>query len=147
MVSTKPHDSSPHSLLVGATDFHRSANILAANLPISAHSFAVVCAHAVELALKSYLLFKGVPENKLKNDPGHNLATAWSQAAQLGLPVGATHPDWLEKLDSVHAAPYLGRYPCVNTGIVLPSAPKLVGEIKSLITQVTTITNIDVQTV
>jgi hypothetical protein len=40
--------------------------------------------HAVELALKSYLYFHGVDENRLR-EIGHDLETAWQQAKDLGV--------------------------------------------------------------
>ena len=46
--------------------------------------------HAIELALKSYLLLKGVPEEDLRKDEkdkkglGHNLAGIFDEAVRLG---------------------------------------------------------------
>lgn len=40
--------------------------------------------HAVELALKSYLSFRGVDEDGLRKI-GHNLEAAWLQAVDLGI--------------------------------------------------------------
>ena len=40
--------------------------------------------HSVELALKSYLYYRGVDEDGLRRI-GHNLETAWQEAVDLGL--------------------------------------------------------------
>ncbi|MEH6580837.1 MAG: hypothetical protein V7754_02800 [Halioglobus sp.] len=73
-------------LLTTAKHFHKSAEKLNtgpqqldASLPVY-----YLFLHAVELALKSYLCFRGVDEEGLRKI-GHNLEAAWQQAMDEGI--------------------------------------------------------------
>jgi hypothetical protein len=43
-----------------------------------------LCAHSIELSLKSFLLENGVDENQVKK-LGHNLVALWGEAKELGI--------------------------------------------------------------
>jgi hypothetical protein len=73
-------------LLTAAKSFHKSAEKLNtgpqhldAPLPVN-----YLFLHAVELALKSYLYFRGVDEDDLRKI-GRDLEAAWQQAVDLGI--------------------------------------------------------------
>ena len=80
----------------------------------------LLCGHAIELALKSYLLASGVPREKLKTKYGHRLQEAFSDAKAFGLP---TDPE-IEKMIRVLGPPFSERrmnYPEGGFGFLLPS--------------------------
>jgi hypothetical protein len=73
-------------LLTTAKSFHKSAEKLNTG-PQQLDAPLPVCylfLHAIEQALKSYLCFRGVNEDGLRNI-GHDLEAAWQQAKGLGI--------------------------------------------------------------
>jgi hypothetical protein len=93
---------------------------------------AVLAGHAVELALKSFLLSHGSSETELQG-LRHDLLKAWTAAAAAGLNETAEPPPWCRLLDSVHDSPYFGRYPPANSGLVTPNAADVEAHVTELI--------------
>ena len=48
--------------------------------------FCYLCGHAIELALKSILIFNGYDEKKLKGELGHDLEKTWDHAIKCSIP-------------------------------------------------------------
>lgn len=68
----------------------------------------IACAYlvgiALECALKAYLVKKGISEEKLKDNYGHDLEKLWSTARGKGLSIEG--PQWLNKLNKVYNSPF-----------------------------------------
>jgi hypothetical protein len=128
---------SAHSLLAGARELAGALSVLVqhrADVPIRAT--ALVAAHCVELALKAFLLSRGRSDASVTR-LGHSLKKAWAEAAAAGLPVDAEPPPWCALLDSMHAYPYMVRYPPENSGLVAPNPLQMQVEVDRLIELVT----------
>ena len=67
---------------------------------------------------------------------GHNLSELWVRAANQGLPIGDTPPQWAERLNGLHGRPYYLRYPIGLNGLILPNAPQTTADLQNLIDSV-----------
>ncbi len=77
----------PNRFLAGAYGFFEAAKcLLNANLPGPErwHPIYVNLCFAIELSLKGFLIFKGVPINTLKYEIGHDLEKAFKVAKEHG---------------------------------------------------------------
>lgn len=62
----------------------------------------LLLSHAVELALKAYLTWRGVAEVTLIKDYGHKLSKLIKDATDQGLTIDAKAREWLDLLDAPH---------------------------------------------
>ena len=121
MNDTMNHDITDVSLYRGSLNFFKATNIVfKSGESCPADAFGFLVSHSLELALKAYLLKKGMGEANLKSI-GHSLVKAWSKSVGYGLPLVTPVPRWCELLDSAHSSPFLFRYARTNTGIVTPA--------------------------
>jgi hypothetical protein len=95
--------------------------------------------HAIELALKSYILAAGGDQKELKTIR-HDLQKAYDRARALGYkPTDPSVPDIVETLDPYHKD-YTFRYKD-KTGLqILPNADELADAVKSMLNQIEPIT-------
>lgn len=79
--------------------------------PINWPRYFMLC-HAMELALKAFLLAHGVPSRDLESNRifGHNIAELLNEAHKRGLQIGPLERSELEQLHKAHAG-YWPRYP------------------------------------
>jgi hypothetical protein len=86
-------------------------------LPPNWPRYFLLC-HAIELALKAYLLFHGATADEIKNPSlRHNLKELLEQAIQKGLPIGPCTRSELELLHDAHTK-YWPRYPKQDANLV-----------------------------
>ncbi|WP_315716650.1 MULTISPECIES: hypothetical protein [unclassified Bradyrhizobium] len=92
-------------------------------LPISWPRYFMLC-HAVELALKAFLLAQGVPLKDLENNRifGHRIDALLKEAHEHGLAIGPLERSELEQLHAAHAG-YWPRYPMKKAGPVFRIEP------------------------
>jgi len=69
----------------------------------------LMLSHATELALKAYLLLRGMPEDELWQKFGHDLEKLQRRSTELGLPIESLAAD-IEALNEAHMNNWL-RYP------------------------------------
>jgi hypothetical protein len=117
-VIAQPHTA--QSLYAGALDFFYASRALQTASPLPIHAFSFVAAHSLELALKSYLVYRGADPENLDLDPRHDLIKAWRDAVAQGLHIDSKVPAWCESLALKHSGLLLSRYPRTNTGITSP---------------------------
>jgi hypothetical protein len=122
------------AFLLTATELMRGATVLAAAPPSeSKWAFALVAGQILECALKAFLAKKtGLPEKDLRQKFGHDLSKLWTQAANLGLPIG-NMPPWATTLNSLHESPYHLRYPMKVNALVFPNTHETESGLRSLI--------------
>lgn len=101
------------------------------------YGLTMLVAHSLECTLKAYLAhrFSMSEEQDLKKF-GHNLEKLWIEAAKNGLSIEVQPPSWCDKLDSMHKAPYLLRYPN-KVVLVIPATDVMITGLKSVINAVT----------
>lgn len=118
---TGHHSPTDLTLYRGSLNFFRATDILiSSNETCPADVFGFLVSHSLELALKAYLLKKGLDEANIKSI-GHSLVKAWYKSVEYGLTLENPVPSWCELLDSAHRSPSLFRYARTNTGIVTPA--------------------------
>jgi hypothetical protein len=64
--------------------------------------------HAIELALKSFLHFKGMDEKGLRNI-GHNLIKAWNECSSYGIKELVDNHQILQECISIMSSQYMGK--------------------------------------
>lgn len=113
-----------------ATEFLTAAADLA-NFP-AGHPRAVahLCAHALEVALKSVLVGK-LASAQVRSEVGHDLRKAWEKAQATGFALGQMSTT-LEVLSDLHAAPYHTRYQPGAQASVWPIPADLVAEVRGV---------------
>ncbi|WP_316237651.1 hypothetical protein [Bradyrhizobium sp. SZCCHNR1015] len=122
---TSPIES--HRFLDLAEDFYQAFRDLPekapSGLPISWPRYFMLC-HAVELALKAFLLAHGVPLKDLESNQifGHQLDALLKEADERGLEIGPQERAELEKLHAAHTG-YWPRYPMKEAGPVFLIEP------------------------
>ena len=79
--------------------------LAAASQSESSPAFALVSGQLLECSLKAFLSKRGLTEEELKKDFGHDLLKLWAEAVTKGLPF-TTPPKWVETLDRLHDAPW-----------------------------------------
>lgn len=96
------------------------------------HSRAVahLCAHALEVSLKSVLVGT-LPDRVIRFEVGHDLRRAWVEAQATGRALGQMSTT-LEVLSDVHAAPYHTRYQPGAQASVWPIPADLVAEVRGV---------------
>jgi hypothetical protein len=106
----------PHTILLAldylqrAEDFIGAFRALPPGNPPSWPRYFLLC-HAIELALKAFLISRGISSRMLKSAAfRHNLKQLLSEAVNLGLPLGLLARTELEHLDNAHAE-FWPRYP------------------------------------
>ena len=126
-----------HQCLLNAEQHCKSAeNLIRQTSPSSLEqtysSFGLLVSHALELALKSYLLSQGQDQNSL-NSIGHNLQRTWTQASNAGLSIAPIAPDWLQILSFGHTFPFHYVHPSKGTLANTPDINKLTVNIQHII--------------
>lgn len=126
--------TSAERLLDGAQGYYDSLELLSKSpSQASVDAIGLLASHSLEIALKAFLLMKGLEEKQLSKDIGHNLEAAWIKAVQNGLPIETEPPYWVKLLALGHDFPYLYRYPQENTAIGIPPTDELVPNLNGLI--------------
>jgi hypothetical protein len=114
------------------------ANVLASHTPQCSMALALVTSHVLECLLKASITRRQTdPHSKaaaerevMEPNKRHNLEWLWVTAAQRGLPVNATPPDWALNLHRVHTGPdYFLRYSKGVHGMLLPAAQPMVADL------------------
>jgi hypothetical protein len=77
------------ALGMGAAECLAAAKRLHQDYPLARTGEYILAAHALELALKSFLAKEGLSNNKLKNEFGHDLVRLFAKAIKRGLVVTA----------------------------------------------------------
>lgn len=132
------YPATPAAYMRRAREFCDGYRILAASGQSVVAPMLVLAGHAVELALKAYLLKAGWTEDDLAHKVRHNLLTAWRRAQADGLDLNAVPPPWLTTVHGAHDPGKLvsARYPRANTGLVLPGPAELEPELGGLLDKV-----------
>jgi hypothetical protein len=110
-----------------AEDFYQAFRDLPkkarSGLPISWPRYFMLC-HAVELALKAFLLASGVPIKDLENNKkfGHKIVDLMDEARKRGLQIGPLERSELVQLHEAHAR-YWPRYPRKEGGPIFAIEP------------------------
>jgi len=125
--------SPPHGYVARARSFAEAARILSHHQATDVMPFLFCCGQATEVALKAFLVLKGVQESTFSNNPGHDLTKAWALAVQHGAPISSTPPQWCTLINAEHSAPYASRYPRANRLMGLPDVTVALNGIDSLI--------------
>lgn len=86
----------------------------------SLHPIGFLASHAIELALKAYLLSRGWTEDGVRSRKkfGHNIKMGWREARALGLGLQEDLPIGVKWLVEGHHAPYAYRYPGKDAQVV-----------------------------
>jgi hypothetical protein len=120
------HPVTCSTLFMGACEYCRAAWVLAGDRFLPIVPFAQLVCHSIELGLKSYLLFTGADEQRLRSI-GHDLQAAWEecrlQNLQVNFPTG-----WLMTLGFQYDGPFIFRYWRHGIGWSVPGSPKQVAE-------------------
>ena len=111
-----------------AREFLSAASDLANCAAGHPRAVAHLCAHALEVALKSVLVGT-LPDRVIRFEVGHDLRRAWVEARTSGRTLGQMSTT-LEVLSDVHAAPYHTRYQPGAQASVWPIPADLVAEVR-----------------
>lgn len=131
-IATGDHPVTPGTLFMGACEYGRAAHILAAYQFLPIIPFAHLVHQSIELGLKSYLVFSGVDEQKLR-EIGHDLERAWTECCGKGLEVRLPQ-GWLASFDSQYP---IYRYWRRGLGWSMPGNQRSVMDIlQSALTQI-----------
>jgi hypothetical protein len=128
-----PHVESPETFISAARELSRAAQVLASSPPASALAFALLAGQSAELALKSFLLARGVSADELAPQFGHDLLKAWQGARARGLSVPDPPPQWFLTIASLHQKPHWIRYPRQNTILVFPPLAQCATDLAALV--------------
>ena len=71
--------------------------------PLEGHSLAILAGHALECALKAFLVSHGMSATAVK-DTGHDLKQLWTDACDRGLKVDLPTPTYIVDLNAIHGA-------------------------------------------
>ncbi len=112
--------SHPHGYVARAKIFACAARVLSEHHKTDFTPYLFCLGHATEVALKGFLVLKGVKERTFPRNPGHDLVKGWHQAVALGAPIPPNPPQWCELVNVPHSAPYDARYPRANLLMGLP---------------------------
>ena len=78
---------------------------------VSPRGCALIAAHALECALKAFLLHKGKKKEIRRHDVRHDLVALWNMAyKEKGLSIPEVPPDWVTILSSGHGPNFYFRY-------------------------------------
>ena len=113
--------SHPHGYVARAKSFATAARILSEHHRSDFTPYLFCIGHATEVALKGFLVLKGVEESTFPRNPGHDLVKGWRLAVALGAPINANPPQWCDLVNVPHSAPYDSRYPRANLLMGLPN--------------------------
>lgn len=103
-----PPSLRPHNFLKLAYDFYNAYKNCPETTPPNYPKYFLGC-HCIELALKSFLLSKGVGID-LVIDKGHNLESLLDQCIGMGLSVSKNFKTCIPKINEIHNG-YWNRYP------------------------------------
>jgi hypothetical protein len=112
--------SHPQGYVARAKSFATAARLLHEHQKSDFTPYLFCVGHATEVALKGFLMLKGIKEITFPRNPGHDLVKAWRLAVSLGAPIAADPPQWCELINVLHSAPYDARYPRTNLLMGLP---------------------------
>jgi len=113
-------------------------DVLAKSTDKVTSGLAMLTAHSLECALKTYLVHKDMPEKQLLgHNKRHNLEWLWQEAVTLKLSIEDQPPHWCTTLNSLHNKPYHLRYPTGVNALVFPAANSMILGLKSVIAAVT----------
>jgi len=115
----------------GAWEFFQGAAVLAEH-PNRQRSAVVLCALAIECALKSFLASKGMTEEEMRRGPLHDLVKLWTDANTRGL--ARPEPSWLVMLnDLAGKQPFHARYATKSLGAGYPNVKAMLVELEPLL--------------
>ena len=107
---------------------------LAKASPPSGIGLPMLCAHALECALKAYLSRDGEDKHVRTNEVRHNLAKLWTMASVDGLKIPTTPPSWVGQLSDLHKGPdYYLRYSTKVNGIASPAPATMIDDLTELL--------------
>ncbi len=131
LTDTSTPDGLRHAIWCGAGEFY---NVARRATPADSAPQYVLIFHAIELALKAFLIGKGFTSAKLKKSPfGHNLVELYKTAQQQGLLLPVADVDkFLVWINEYHDRDALIRYEFTKTR-TLPMAEVLFPIIAALI--------------
>lgn len=110
---------------------------LASAGPHCALALTLVCAHALECLLKSFVARVRSSDAALREAAlRHDLSALWQLACSEGLAVAAQPPDWVTHLSRLHKPPYYARYAPGVHAVVLPAPEPMTGELAALLSTV-----------
>jgi hypothetical protein len=92
---------------------------------------ALLSAQALENGLKALLWVAESTASDLRRY-GHDLVALWKEAMRQGF-LAEDPPDWCILLNSLHAAPYKGRYPSGLNGFATPNAKATVAQVARIL--------------
>ena len=98
-------------------------------------AIGLLASHAIELALKAYLVKHGKTEKEIKNI-GHDLSLAWREAKNLGLRLQWDEEYTMQVLNLSHSVPYLFRYPITGVAEGITAPEVLNRHLETIITEV-----------
>jgi len=101
LIARGDHPVTYGTLFMGACEYGRAAYILAGYQFLPMVPFAHLVCQSIELGLKSYLVFRGVDEQSLR-DIGHDLERAWIECCGKGLKVGFPQ-GWLSSFNAQYS--------------------------------------------
>ena len=128
------HEPTDISLYRGALNYFAAIKIIHhSGERCPSDAFGFLASHSLELALKSFLLNKGLAQKELKKI-GHDLVKSWDHSVKLGLPIDSTVPKWCELLNNAHSKQFLFRYSETNTGLVTPNKQHLFINLEKIVT-------------
>jgi hypothetical protein len=117
----------PHSYLAVANNLMNGIRVLATHGGVAtAIPLSMLCAHALECALKALLSETGSVRADLRNS--HDISKLW-EAANGSVPM----PAWAGELSDLHAPPFHLRYLDKVNGVVTPAARPMVDELERMI--------------
>lgn len=112
--------SPPSGYLARAKSFAVAARLLHQHQTSDFTPYLFCVGHATEVALKGFLVLRGINESTFPKNPGHDLVKAWKLALSHGAPIASDPPQWCELVNKQHSAPYDARYPKANLLMGLP---------------------------
>jgi len=129
----------PYMLLSVTENLLPGIEILSAAGAPGAYAYTLLCAQALENALKAVVVRSPSASCLKARDIRHNLAELWLLAAANGLPITTTVPPWVKELSHLyftkgnggHPVYYL-RYPEGVNGFALPTHYPMAAEVKAL---------------
>lgn len=97
--------------MIVARDLLQGVEALSTLANVSPRGCALIAAHALECALKAFLLHKGKKKEIRRHDVQHNLVALWNMAyKEKCLSILEVPPDWVTILSSGHGPNFYFRY-------------------------------------